>query len=320
MCDACWSFTLSGKPFCESCVHDFEWKVGRQWARFALFMMTTIGLAIWGSRHEAPDIAGGGWIVVVFAGLIGAALTHSNATKAGSARAQVKRRTPETVAPEEPFEYPAHPYRARFGRIAIVSVPAVSARTTTLLLGLALVAAAVLVPASLKLPRWLEVEAVLGAWWMIVFALLASLLHRGARLRDDHAFRLRWGLEDATPIEKLENEKKKKMGLADLVDPSGCFDAGCLDAEGIIGILVGAILAAAVFAASWLVVELAFPFVFFFVYWLVLKAIARVANDSHSCEKNLARSLGWGALWATVYTVPLALVVWGAHFALLAPK
>ena len=41
--------------------------------------------------------------------------------------------------------------------------------------------------------------------------------------------------------------------------------------------------------------------------------LARVVNDRHHCEGNLFLASVWGAIWATVYTGPLALVVWGVH-------
>jgi hypothetical protein len=41
--------------------------------------------------------------------------------------------------------------------------------------------------------------------------------------------------------------------------------------------------------------------------------LARVANDFHGCTGNLLRSLRWGAVWATLYTAPLALLVLAGH-------
>ena len=49
-------------------------------------------------------------------------------------------------------------------------------------------------------------------------------------------------------------------------------------------------------AAAWWLVELAFPAVFFLLYLLVIKAIARIANDRHGYEGDIGRSIVWGAL------------------------
>jgi hypothetical protein len=49
------------------------------------------------------------------------------------------------------------------------------------------------------------------------------------------------------------------------------------------------------------------------VYYLLLKALSRVANDRHECKGHLGRALGWGAFWSALYTLPLALAVWGVH-------
>jgi len=54
---------------------------------------------------------------------------------------------------------------------------------------------------------------------------------------------------------------------------------------------------------------------FFVMYGLFMRAIGRVANDRHDCQGELARAIGWGALWATVYMVPLALFTLALHVA-----
>mgnify|MGYP007037395642 FL=1 len=74
-----------------------------------------------------------------------------------------------------------------------------------------------------------------------------------------------------------------------------------------------AIVLSLALGAAWVLVELALPLVFFLMYWLFMRAIGRVANDRHGCEGSLARSLGWGLGWATVYVAPIALVTWALH-------
>ena len=48
------------------------------------------------------------------------------------------------------------------------------------------------------------------------------------------------------------------------------------------------------------------------VAWLIcatLAALRRVANDTHGCQGSLRLATGWGVLWASVYTLPMAAVV-----------
>src|SRR5690242_14129916 len=45
---------------------------------------------------------------------------------------------------------------------------------------------AVLIPMALHLPRWVEFEIVLGAWWAVWLAVLTWLLFTGKRVTDDH--------------------------------------------------------------------------------------------------------------------------------------
>jgi hypothetical protein len=61
------------------------------------------------------------------------------------------------------------------------------------------------------------------------------------------------------------------------------------------------------------VVEVAVPLVAFLVYVLVRSMLARVLNDDQGCRGRLVSSVGRGLLWATVYTAPLAGVVWLIH-------
>ena len=41
--------------------------------------------------------------------------------------------------------------------------------------------------------------------------------------------------------------------------------------------------------------------------------LAKVANDRHQCKGNVIYAVCWGAFWATLYTAPLALLVWVVH-------
>ena len=65
--------------------------------------------------------------------------------------------------------------------------------------------------------------------------------------------------------------------------------------------------------AAWFLIEIAIPGIAFLMYFLVRGMIAHAVNDRHHCQGNLPRSLLWGLLWATVYTAPLAGLVWLVH-------
>ena len=60
----------------------------------------------------------------------------------------------------------------------------VSGTITALWLVACLVLTAVLIPAVLRLPRWVEFEIVLGVWWVVWFAALTWFLFRGLRVTD----------------------------------------------------------------------------------------------------------------------------------------
>jgi hypothetical protein len=88
---------------------------------------------------------------------------------------------------------------------------------------------------------------------------------------------------------------------------------GCLIALGIIVALVIALV------GIWFLIEIVIPALAFVAYLLIRGMLARVANDSHSCEGSLGRATLWGALWATVYTLPFALLVWLVHLVHMKP-
>lgn len=89
-------------------------------------------------------------------------------------------------------------------------------------------------------------------------------------------------------------------------------DLSGLDGEGLVVLLaLGVAL-----ITGFLVVELLAPALMFAAYALLTAALRRVANDRHGCEGSLPRAIAWGALWATLYTLPLAAVIAAIHYAL----
>ncbi|HTQ08179.1 MAG TPA: hypothetical protein VMI54_30200 [Polyangiaceae bacterium] len=181
-------------------------------------------------------------------------------------------------------------------------VPSWSARTTVLVVVTSFLLTGLLLPKALALPRFVEFELVLGSWWAILWVVLGVLLYRGARLADDHSLSLR-GLE----LGGLSRVRGVPVDVA--LELGGCFGL-----DGILGVLALGLIAV---AASWLLVDLAFPALFFLAYVLLRGALARVTNDEHGCAYRLGRSAAWALVWSGVYTAPLALVSYVVHFALL---
>jgi hypothetical protein len=58
------------------------------------------------------------------------------------------------------------------------------------------------------------------------------------------------------------------------------------------------------------------PFLFAGAYWIIVRALARVANDNHDCEGRLGGAIVWGGVWALLYTVPIALLIMAGHLLL----
>jgi hypothetical protein len=170
-----------------------------------------------------------------------------------------------------------------------------------------MIVVAIALPGLLSLPRWLETEAVVAAWWTSWTAVLTTLLYRGWRLSDDHVLapaRAPW----------RRSEKNQRTGGINDAALNGCDLVGCGDAGGCGEVVLAAVAFGLILAAVWLVIELALPALFFVAYVLVRSSLARVANDHHDCEGRLGRALLWAAIWASVYALPLALAIVAIHW------
>jgi hypothetical protein len=78
-------------------------------------------------------------------------------------------------------------------------------------------------------------------------------------------------------------------------------------------VLVVAVALCAALGAAWVFVELAMPLAFALMYSLLMRAIRRAASDRRGCAGDALRSLGWAAVWASIYVVPIAVLTWGVH-------
>lgn len=180
--------------------------------------------------------------------------------------------------------------------------PRVSGKGSALLIGVCLVLSAVLLPTAAHLPHWVEFELVLGIWWIVWFVLLSWMLFQGHEVEDDAG----------PPRPRLI---KRIFGDADRyasTDPLGCVTNGCLtgcDEAGLYLIALGLIILAAI-----LLMELLIPGIAFLIYLAIRGMVARVINDRHHCAGETGMSMLWGIIWATVYTAPVAAIIYAVHW------
>ena len=296
LCSACYELCIDDQPGCRRCGYAAATRRQRGLSIAVSLLGLAAALALWLARNASIRERYGLWIAL---GAVLAVVAAPIAALLMRGEHSVERRD-RGAEPGERIAHPPRaargPYRRGPGWLGVRFAPRVSGGATAGAVGASLVLAAVLLPYAFDLPRWIEAEVVLVAWWFVFASTLALLLHRGYRLRDDFLFVPVW---DPT--------RRKRGGRAgwsiDFAGGCSTFDVeGCATA---IAVLVGIILVA---GAAWLVVELALPIVLFLSYSLILRALNRVAHDRHGCQRKLGRSLGWGALWATLYLAPLALV------------
>jgi hypothetical protein len=189
----------------------------------------------------------------------------------------------------------------------------ISRKPIVLLVSICLILSAVIIPTASKLPRLIEVELVMGAWWLIWVGVLTYLLHRGHAVEDDAKWTGAWGKESTvrTWLDQLVGRHGNTANdLSGCADPSGCFlDEGC--AYLAIGILAVILFGLAFF----LVIELFIPAIALLLLASIGGMCARAVNDTHHCQGRLGLSLLWGAAWATVYIGPVAAIaIWVASY------
>jgi hypothetical protein len=299
MCEECFALVLEGAPLCERCAAELRRGPASRWPFAIVFAGVGLVLCAVGARAGGRELA----LEMIFSGLVvlfvAAAIAWSGKQR-DATPPDIRQREPDLELGPDLLQRARSPYRARIARVAVRAAP-LSGRTTALVLFAAFAVSAVALPLGLHLPRWLELELVLLAWWLAVATLLVTLLYKGWRLAHDHRFTFPGYGEDSSGAEP---KPEKRSGF----DPTALAEAGGC-AEGVVALLVIALAA----AAAWLVVEVVFPIAFFAVYYFVVKAIGRVAQDRHDCAGNLPRSLAWGLTWATLYVLPPALVIWAVQ-------
>jgi len=308
LCGECFRFRMATRPACARCAYEASTRPARRVSLAASFLCFSGAIAVWAMRHYRP-IEREPWLLV-FAAIPAFILAFVVALSGRSQASAVENREPDDAEVGElDLAGSSNPYRAHVRRAIHAVSPRVSGTATALIVLGSFGGAAVLLPASLKLPRWLEAEMVLGAWWGIVTLALTALLYRGFRLRDDYVYFVPW----SRPAAGDTGGPKARSGGSGCSAGDGCGDVGGLDGEGALIALAVMVAIAVAFGAAWIFVELVMPLVFFLMYWLFMRAISRAARDRRGCEGDLVKSLGWAVVWATIYVVPIAAVTWLAH-------
>jgi len=161
------------------------------------------------------------------------------------------------------------------------------------------VVAAVAIPVAAHLPKWVEFEIVAVVWWLVWTLVLAYLLFNAHEVEDD--------FEKPSKAD-FKSRKVDKDGcfwiciLADLgMNIGSCFGVVGIIVVGVIGLLVGV----------YFVYDVVLIAIAFLLYLAIRGMLARAINPTRSCEGNAPLALFWGMIWATAYTAPIALIIWG---------
>jgi hypothetical protein len=172
--------------------------------------------------------------------------------------------------------------------------PTVSRKVLVPVVGLCLLLSGVLIPIGAHLPRWIEAEIVLGAWWLVWTCVLTWLLVSGHAVDDDSGMNFGGG--------------KTQMVLDAFSFPDL---GGCAVDEGCASIFLGLIAALLIGLAFVVLVEFIVPAIAILLLLSIGGMLARAVNDTHECRGRIGLSLMWGALWSTVYIGPILVVVLG---------
>jgi hypothetical protein len=185
--------------------------------------------------------------------------------------------------------------------IKAIRLPHVSGKASAAWLVACFALTGVLIPMAVRLPLWVDFEIVLTVWWVIWVGVLARLLYVGQPVSDDHS---------------LGQPRPWYRAVFEPAGVSPDTEWAWLVLGGSEGCALYLFLVFAFFLlvlAAWVVVEVAVPVVAFLLYFMVRAMLATALNRDHGCQGRVVRSAARAVLWATVYTAPLAGVVWLVH-------
>jgi len=187
-----------------------------------------------------------------------------------------------------------------------ITSPRTSTRATVVLVLACLAFTATALPFAVHLPRWVEAEMVLVAWWLTWAVVLSVLAYRGRPLDETHRLELRGPFASRAPVVVPPAAPRRSRWC-------GWLDLASFDGEGLFFFMLAAALVVGVaLLAAWLVVELAAPAVFFLAYLGIARALRKALAGSH--RGDVVRSGLHGAAWATAYVAPFAVVIAIMHF------
>ena len=307
LCNDCFRFRLGGRAACAPCAFEASTRPARRLSLGASFLcFATVG-GFWLDRRQDLLVQDRTWLF--FGAMLVLIVAVAVACSGRGATAEVERREPEEdQIGDLDLAGSNQPYRAHVRRAILAASPKVSGSAAALVVLASFAVSAVLLPAAVHLPRWIEAELVLALWWAIVAGTLASLLHTGFRLRDDYLYYAPWQ-RHAPPSPADGPRASPKSGWG--IDGVGVLVG--LEGEGCVAVVVLGLVLVVAFGAAWVFVELVMPVAFFVMYWLFMRAIRHVARDHRGCQGDLAKSVGWAVVWATVYVAPVGVVTWIAH-------
>lgn len=309
MCETCFRFEEYGKALCVRCAYELSTRAQRRISLGVFMALVSVAAVVWGTRQHRFAIEPAMLWVGAALGLV-MAVQLGRVGLRGLRDDRVKARSPFTAPRAQPAPNARTRRAALARRVVQAASPKLSGRATAAVVLIALLGASFAFPVTMHAPRWLEIEAVLAAYWFILMLTISTLLYRGFRLHDDLFFY------------RPSLDIKHRSGLSgcklDGCDPSdvGCFDVGGCDEGGgalVLGLLavLGGVLL--VTFASFLLVELLLPLAFLAFYLVLMAALKRAAHDRHDCRGRRGRAVAWGMAWASLYVVPLALVVYVLH-------
>ena len=200
--------------------------------------------------------------------------------------------------------------------VRAAALPGVSARSTGVVLVVCLGLAAVALPLFLHRSAWVEAEIVLLAWFVIWTAVLAWLGYAGRPLVDDGPVPVPWGRSARTAGGQ---PGAGPAGFASSVPLDGLGDGFSLDlgdGDDLAGAIVALILLVVAAVLLAVVAAVVLPLLLALLYGAVRLMLGRVADEPDATRGRLVASVGRGALWAAVFTGPLALTVWLIHVVL----
>jgi hypothetical protein len=315
-CDPCLTAMVEGLCACEGCADTERGRAGRPWGFAAVVLVVCATASFAFARAEIRATGEPSWALYGLAFLIAIAFAGFIVSRKRGGLRVVPRQPGEggLNGPGEEARGAGGPYRQAFFRAGPRRLPPVSGRLTAFALVLSFAFCALAAPFALHLPRWVEVEIVFAAGWLVWTGVLAALLYRGGRVADDHRF---------DPSNWFRREGPTSSGGARRGGGGGSGggwfdglqigDIGGVDGEGCLVVLGALLLAGGAILTAWLLVELVIPALFTLTYLLLIRALKVATNDSTGCQGNVSASATRGVLYATLFMGPLLALAAAVH-------